>query len=144
MALSLGNYYDEVTSYVSSYLLLSFTYLFAICSAISAAFKGVATDVWDRVELEASINRSVLFGVGVVHGLLVARQMFGSRGLSQFYSLTTAHMQQSVEWVLWTAGQDTGNLIQLLTQVSGFSFGGHIEPGGIRTGSDYVASIVTW
>ena len=67
------------------------------------------------------INRSLLFGVGVIHGLLVARQMFGSRGLSQVYSFTAAHMQQSIEWVQRMTGQHVGGLIEPLRQVSGFS-----------------------
>ena len=89
-------------------------------TAIGAAFDGVTADVWNQME-QKPINRSLLFGVGVIHGLLVARQMFGSRGLSQVYSFTAAHMQQSIEWVQRTTGQDVGGLIEPLTQVSGFS-----------------------
>ena len=89
--------------------------------AVGAAFNGVGAEVWDAVEQASSVNKSLVFGAGLVHGLLVARQMFGSRGLSQFYSLTSAHMEEALEWVRRMAGQPIASLIQVLTQVSVFT-----------------------
>ena len=64
-----------------------------------------------------------MYGVGVVHGILRARQMFGSVGLSQNYPLDSAVFCHALE-TLTGAAEKSGTelpddmICELLTNVS--------------------------
>ena len=54
-------------------------------------------------EVTSSLSQNVklsIYAIGITHGLLVARQMFGARGLSQFYSLDGSKYIQAIDNVI--------------------------------------------
>ena len=69
-------------------------------SAIVSAFNSVSQETWTLVQNQPDAVKALVFGIGVVHGLLLARQMFGTRGMSQQYALTGTVMEQAIHSVL--------------------------------------------
>ena len=46
----------------------------------------VPNALWEKC-VSAGVSKLTVYAVGVIHSILVSRQMFGSRGMSQFYPL---------------------------------------------------------
>ena len=61
--------------------------LFRLFSAIITSLRQIPTEVWEEIEKESALIRSLAFAMAVVQGCLVARQLFGSGGLSRWYPL---------------------------------------------------------
>lgn len=61
--------------------------LFGFCSAIISGLQSVPVDIWTSVSDLPPHLKSLIFCLGVVNGLLVTRQLLGSRGLVQCYPL---------------------------------------------------------
>ncbi len=54
-------------------------------------------EVWTKLSQQNAPLAAVAFGVVIVHGALLARQMFGCRGVSQKMPLTQAQLTQALE-----------------------------------------------
>ncbi|KAK3108743.1 hypothetical protein FSP39_014630 [Pinctada imbricata] len=65
--------------------------------AIVSTLKQVPKEALESVSKEPQIIRTVAFGLGVIQGMLVARQLFGSQGLNQWYPFNRVQMEQSLE-----------------------------------------------
>ena len=69
----------------------------AFCvTAIGAALRSVPPKQWDMIREQSLRVKQAVYGVGVVQGLLMARQMLGTRGTTQFYPLSTAQLVQAI------------------------------------------------
>ena len=67
-----------------------------------------------------------MYAVGVVHGMLRARQMFGAVGLSQSYPIDGSTFMHAIESLMAALPSDNSNpatqfVCDMLTSVSGFS-----------------------
>lgn len=54
----------------------------------------------ERVSRLSLSLKQIVYAVGVVQGLLIARQMLGTRGMSQFYPITQAQYENVVNILL--------------------------------------------
>lgn len=62
----------------------------------------IPADVWEKVRQENQMVRSLVYGIAVIQGVLVARQLFGSLGLSQWYPFDTVEISCAVSMVTGT------------------------------------------
>ncbi|XP_056010102.1 uncharacterized protein LOC125667097 [Ostrea edulis] len=65
-------------------------------SAIVSTLKQVPVDLLDKVSTEPQMVRTIAFGLGVIQGMLVARQLFGAQGLNQWYPFNRVQMEQAL------------------------------------------------
>ncbi|XP_071095883.1 uncharacterized protein [Haliotis cracherodii] len=71
-------------------------------SAIVNTLQKIPADVWEKVRQENQMVRSLVYGIAVIQGVLVARQLFGSLGLSQWYPFDTVEISCAVSMVTGT------------------------------------------
>lgn len=88
--------------------------------------KQVPTKVWELVLQEPQNIRNIAFSICVIQSMLVARQLFGAQGLSQYYPFKEVQTGQAILLVLSKmlrpTDEDGGEpdkekLTQLVTQV---------------------------
>ena len=84
-------------------MLFSFVFCNFYSTAVVATFESVSNDVWETYTT-AGVSSSVMYAVGVIHGILKARQMYGSVGLSQFYALSTSVYCQALDTLMTSSG----------------------------------------
>ncbi|XP_023931015.1 dynein beta chain, ciliary-like [Lingula anatina] len=68
-------------------------------SAIAYALNTTPLSHWERVKTFSQPLKLLIYGVGVIQGALLARQTFGSQGLSQWSTLSRTHMVQVIDMV---------------------------------------------
>ncbi len=90
-------------------LILTVLFSLLLFPAISQAFNSVPAPVWESAQDLAQKDRAVLYTLGVAHGVLAARQRFGSRGLSQYYPLGGSLLSQAVQSYISIINNRTGN-----------------------------------
>lgn len=74
-----------------------YVYIYALFfSAIVSTLKQVPVDLLDKVSTEPQMVRTIAFGLGVIQGMLVARQLFGAQGLNQWYPFNRVQMEQAL------------------------------------------------
>ncbi|XP_069115919.1 uncharacterized protein [Argopecten irradians] len=66
-------------------------------TAIVSTLKQVDSGIMGKVASEPQLIRTMAFGVAVVQGMLVARQLFGTQGLNQWYPFNSVQIEQSIE-----------------------------------------------
>ena len=105
-------------------LLISIAPLFfAFITAIASALNSISQEKLQKVQEQPMAVKDLVFGACVIHGLLVARQMFGCRGLTQSYAFSEVQPNHAVEVILRSKaeGQEElslNDLCQVLIQVS--------------------------
>nr|XP_022320176.1 dynein beta chain, flagellar outer arm-like isoform X6 [Crassostrea virginica] len=65
-------------------------------SAIVSTLKQVPVELLDKVSTEPQMVRTIAFGLGVIQGMLMARQLFGAQGLNQWYPFNQVQMEQAL------------------------------------------------
>ena len=93
---------------------------YVLCSAIASIFKSVPQSLWQSTQELSNSLQVVLYGMGVAYGLLQARQMLGTRGLSQYYPLGGNTLAQTIHTLLAlnkTEGGDRDPNMELLCAV---------------------------
>eukprot|EP00105_Crassostrea_gigas_P044993 XP_019929141.1 PREDICTED: dynein beta chain, ciliary isoform X4 [Crassostrea gigas] len=65
-------------------------------SAIVSTLKQIPTELLEKVSTEPQMVRTIAFGLGVIQGMLVARQLFGAQGLNQWYPFNQVQMEQAL------------------------------------------------
>jgi len=66
-------------------------------SAIVSTLKQIPESTLQSLSSETQLVKSLAFGLGVVQGMFVARQLFGAHGLNQWYPFNQVQMIQSIE-----------------------------------------------
>ncbi|CAH1797693.1 unnamed protein product [Owenia fusiformis] len=69
----------------------------SIIPAISTALKSLKQSDWNKTNEFATQMKTALFGVGVVQGVLIVRQLYGARGVSQWNPLSRVQIQQAID-----------------------------------------------
>lgn len=64
--------------------------------AIVSTLKQIPTELLEKVSTEPQMVRTIAFGLGVIQGMLVARQLFGAQGLNQWYPFNQVQMEQAL------------------------------------------------
>lgn len=79
--------------------------------------------------------KSAVFAVGVIHGLLMARQMYGTRGFSQVYPFSEVQMIQNIMIICSPTFsqlfEESGNLqafCLVIAEVSAYFITNHLNP----------------
>ena len=70
--------------------------MFASFPAIVSTLKQVPVELLDKVSTEPQMVRTIAFGLGVIQGMLMARQLFGAQGLNQWYPFNQVQMEQAL------------------------------------------------
>ena len=74
-----------------------FPYFTYIITAIVSTLKQVPQEALENLSKEPQIMRTIAFGLGVIQGMLTARQLFGSQGMNQWYPFNRVQMEQALE-----------------------------------------------
>jgi len=99
-------------------------------AAIVSTLKQVPAKVWEKVLEESQGLRNIAFAVAVIQAMLVARQLFGAQGLTQFYPFSNVQTSQAIALVLGKLlrppDEDAGEpdkewLTQVVSEVSLFN-----------------------
>ena len=56
--------------------------------------------MWDTVRDKSPLTKALSFGVAVIQSVLVARQLFGSIGLSQWYPFNKVEIATAIEMIV--------------------------------------------
>ncbi len=59
----------------------------------------VPSEVWTKVSQQPGPIKPAAFGAAIIHGVLMSRQMFGCRGMSQLYPIGSVQLTQAVEFL---------------------------------------------
>ena len=86
------------------YYVLKFRFRFA---AVVATFDSVSNEFWETCA-SAGVSGRVMYAVGVIHGVLKARQMYGSVGLSQYYPLSSSVYCHALETLMTSSSAGDG------------------------------------
>ena len=82
--------------------------------------------VYNKLATESQTIKSIAFGLSVIQGMLISRQLFGSQGLNQWYPFNTVQMEQAIDVLtgklLRPDGQDPtlDKMINMFVQVPQF------------------------
>ncbi|XP_078672103.1 uncharacterized protein LOC144911712 isoform X1 [Branchiostoma floridae x Branchiostoma belcheri] len=76
--------------------------------AIGAALSSVPPQSWDKLRDKSNNIRNMVFGLCVVQGVLLARQLYGTRGLSLQYPLSGVQLQQGIDILVGKALNEGG------------------------------------
>ncbi|XP_033103095.1 dynein heavy chain 9, axonemal-like [Anneissia japonica] len=88
--------------------------------ALVSALNSIHPNNLGKVRDLSPVLRNTVYGVCVIHGILVARQMFGSRGMSQWYALNEVVINEAVQVILQAAAEREPSLPvlhHLLTEI---------------------------
>ena len=67
---------------------------------------------WKRVQDQSAMYiRGAAFGACVVHGLLAARQMFGTRGLTRWYGFSQIQPNHAMDVILGSSVEGQGSKV---------------------------------
>ncbi|XP_022099208.1 dynein beta chain, ciliary-like [Acanthaster planci] len=77
--------------------------------AIVSALNAVTQQNWKKIQEMSTYIRGAAFGSCVIHGVLSARQMFGTRGLSRWYAFSTVQPNHAVEVILGSTVEGQGS-----------------------------------
>lgn len=61
-----------------------------------STLKQIPPELLEKVSTEPQMVRTIAFGLGVIQGMLVARQLFGAQGLNQWYPFNQVQMEQAL------------------------------------------------
>ncbi|WAR04811.1 DYH1B-like protein [Mya arenaria] len=70
-------------------------------TAIVSTMKQVPPKVWEAVLQESQAIRNIAFSISIIQAMLVARQLFGAQGLSQFYPFSNVQTGQAITLVVY-------------------------------------------
>lgn len=90
-------------------------------AAVASTFESVPSDFWESC---GTFPSRLMYAVGVVHGVLRARQMFGAVGLSQSYPIDGSTYVHAIESLMAAlpasdnASSNTQFICEMLTSVS--------------------------
>ena len=73
--------------------------------AIASALNSISKDTWNKVQEQNMATKDIVFSACVIHGLLIARQMFGCRGLTQSYAFSEVQPNHAVQVILRSKGE---------------------------------------
>ncbi|XP_033641711.1 dynein beta chain, flagellar outer arm-like [Asterias rubens] len=81
-------------------------------TAIVSALDAVTPMNWKRVQDQSTMYiRGAAFGACVVHGLLAARQMFGTRGLTRWYGFSQIQPNHAMDVILGSSVEGQGSKV---------------------------------
>ena len=63
------------------------------------ALRQVPPGVWEEIRAESTLTKGLAFAMAVIQGCLVARQLFGSAGLTRWYPLGSIQVVNAI-WFL--------------------------------------------
>ena len=105
------------------------------CAAIVTALRQVPVGVWEEIQSESTLIKGLAFAMAVIQGCLVARQLFGSAGLTRWYPFGSIQVVNAIWFLvgrplLTMDGSEPGldDLCHCVGEVRAFSFhfGGQI------------------
>ena len=102
------------------YLTLHARLILCLLTAVASTFESVPNDFWESC---GSFSPRLMYAVGVIHGVLRARQMFGAVGLSQSYPIDGSTYMHAIESLIAasspnnTSGNNIAFLCDMLTSV---------------------------
>ncbi|XP_076457719.1 uncharacterized protein LOC143291635 isoform X3 [Babylonia areolata] len=67
--------------------------------AILTALRQVPAEVWEEIQSESALIRNLAFAMALIQGCLVARQLFGSAGLTRWYPFGSIQIVNAI-WFL--------------------------------------------
>ncbi|KAK7479595.1 hypothetical protein BaRGS_00029144 [Batillaria attramentaria] len=70
--------------------------------AIVTALRQVPYELWEELSKESNLVKGLSFGMAVIQGVLVARQLFGSAGLTRWYPFGLMQIVNAIWFVIGT------------------------------------------
>nr|KAG5702033.1 hypothetical protein BaRGS_015768 [Batillaria attramentaria] len=70
--------------------------------AIVTALRQVPYELWEELSKESNLVKGLSFGMAVIQGVLVARQLFGSAGLTRWYPFGLTQIINAIWFVIGT------------------------------------------